>query len=293
MSGGGGISAPPSPAHDIGHNPYSANPGQADAEGYMGVNPYGQNQNAYNQNTGTYRGAPRGAPGMGGRGPVSPNGYGAPSQDGSGRGYAESEYESGRGYAPSQASSGRGFAPLAPGSGRGGYGPPSPQDPYGSSNNVAASGYARQGSNTDPNGRGQGYRAPPSRQYSGHSTDPRPGMNQRQYTDQTYRADEYQQSAPPRGPSRGPGPGPQNNSGFDFGTGGQDQYSRPAPQQQPYGSGYQGGSTAPPSYASRSPPPQETNYRAYGQGGGGVPQAMMPGGGRSREPQPWDPVQQR
>ena len=293
MAGGAGtgMSAPPSPAHEMAPGQYGARPGQADANGYMDVatnDPYAQNQNAYNQNAGGYLGAQRGAPGMGGRGGYGPDasrrGYGPPSQAGSGRGYADSEYGgSNRGYAASQAPSGRGYAPSQNGSGRG-YGPPSPQDPYTSNTNVAG-GYDT--SNDNYNGRGQGYRGQPTRQYSGHSSDTRP-VNQRQYTDQTYSSDDYQQSGSPHGQSRGQLPPPNNNSGFDFGT---DQYSRPSAQnQQSYSSNYQGGSTAPPSYASRSPPPQEQNYRGYA-GGRPAPAALMPGGGRSREPQNWDPVQ--
>jgi hypothetical protein len=298
MTGGGGTSLPPSPIHDMGHNQYGVQPGQSGADGYMSVgggDSYGQNQPAYNQhaydqNAGGYRGPSRGAPAVGGRPYMSPAGSYGPSQDGSGRGYTESDYGSSRGYAPSQAGSGPGYAPSAAGSGRG-YGPPTPQDRYGSNNKFPGNGYERQGPQR------QGFPSQPTRQYSGNSMNQRPDM-QRQYTDQSYMSGEYQQNTPPpRGPSRGPSRGPgtpapiNNNSGFDFGGSRQDSYpSQTAPQQQSYNSNYQG-STAPPSYATRSPPPQEQNYRTYGQGGRAAPQALIPGGGRSREPQAWDPVQ--
>lgn len=263
MAGGAGtgMSAPASPLVGPGHSPYGQPSGYSDQ--------YGHNQNNYNQAPGAYgRGTPVAEPGRS---------Y-TPSNAGS-RGYASSQLNAQQGYGNSDHSGGQGYAQSPNGSGRG-YGPPSPQDPYGGNNNFAAAGYERQGSVSGSNGRGQGYPSQPTRQFSGD----RPGA-ERQYTDQSYRSDNYQQAAPVRGPSRGPTPQQNNNSGFDFGT--QNQYSRPAPQRQQTYDSYQSNTTAPPTYASRSPPPQEQPYRAYGQ----APQTLMPGGGRSREPQNWDPVQ--
>jgi len=293
-----GTSMPPSPVH--GQSPYGA-PGQAvGGNGYSDIpaDRYGQNQNAYNGNGRGYGGSPAAGPGRGGPGrgygPNSPQNY-----DGQGRG----------------------------------YGPPSPQDPYGAENGfagAAAGGYGRQQPQRQYSNDGRPFPPQPTRQYSSDSS--RPLNTGRQYSDRPYPSDNFQPNGPPRGPSRGPGgpggpgrmasPPLNNNSGFDFGTGAPQQYqSRPSPppQQMPYGSsnpggrpsppiqgrnggndGYFGGSTAPPSYASRSPPPQEASYPGYrpyqpnsNQGGRGAPTALMPGGGRGgREPQGWDPVHQ-
>jgi hypothetical protein len=276
------IGGPPSPVRDMNASPYGVRPGQGvGGNGYMGVaagDPYGPPA-AYNQNA--YRGSPSPAPGRGMGGPG--RGYGAPSpMDGQGRGFPPPQDQ--------YANDGVSAAAV-------GYGRPQPQ---------------RQDSN-DTYGSRQ-YPPQPQRGYSDDSSRPlNPG---RQYSDPSYGSDNFQPSGPPRGPSRGPGPrGPgrmaspplNSNAGFDFGSGGQQAYSRPSPppQQMSYGpsqgsrpspppqqGGYFGGNTAPPSYASRSPPPQEPAYPGYRpyqsptQGGRGPP------GGRGREPpQNWDPVQ--
>lgn len=279
------IGGPSSPTHEMGTSPYGSRPGQGvGGNGYIGVSAgdsYGQ-PNTFNQNE--YRGSPPLGParGMGGPG----RGYrSTPQMDGQGRGYPPS---------PQDQYANDGFSGVT-----GGYGRSQPQ---------------RQNSN-DTYGSRQ-YPSQPQRQYSDDSSRPfNPG---RQYSDRPYPSDNFQPNGPPtRGPSRGPGgpgrmasPPPNNNSGFDFGTGGQQPYSRPSPppQQMSYASsqgsrsspplqqgGYYGGSTAPPSYASRSPPPQESSYPGYKpyqapSQGSRAPAALTPGS-RGREPQNWDPVQ--
>lgn len=282
------IGGPPSPASDMHTSPYGPRPGQGvGGNGYIGVaagDSYGE-ANAYNRNG--YRGSPSPGPGRGMGGP-------------------------GRGYGQGQVS------PMnAPGSGF----PPSPRDLYANDGFGAAPvGYSRsqpQRQMSNDNYRSRQYPPQPQRQYSDDSS--RPVNPRRQYSSQTYASDNFQPNGPPpRGPSRGPGPGPRgpgrmaspplnNNSGFDFGSGAQQPYSRPlpTPQQISHGAsqgarsspplqqdGYHGGNTAPPLYASRSPPLQEPSYPGYkpyqppSQGGRGPP------GGRGREPpQNWDPVQ--
>jgi hypothetical protein len=292
-----GTSMPPSPVHGqspygvpgqaVLGNGYSDNPGDRYAQrqnslngrGYGGSpapgNRYGQNQNGFNGNGRDYGGPGRG---YGQSPPNLPDNF-----DGQGHGYSSDS--------PDHYEADNGFAGAAVG----GYGarPFPPQ---------------------------------PTRQYSSDSSRPlNPG---RQYSDRPYQNDNFQPNGPPpRGPLRGPGgpgrkasPPLNNNSGFDFGTGPQQYQSRPSPppQQMSYGSssegrpsppiqgrtggndGYFGGSTAPPSYASRSPPPQEPSYPGYrpyqpnySQSGRGAPPSLIPGGGRGgREPQGWDPVHQ-
>lgn len=273
------IGGPPSPVHDINGSPYGARPGQGVSEnGYMGVagEAYGE-PNRFNNG---YRGAPSPGPGRGMGGP-------------------------GRGYGP---------APIAlDGQGRGGY-PPSPQDQYANDGfGGAGAGYGRsqpQRQNSNDAYGSRQYPPQPQRQYSDDYARPlNPG---RQYSDRPYPSDNFQPSGPPRGPSRGPGgpgrmasPPLNNNSGFDFGSGAQQPYSRPSPppQQMSYGSsqdarsspplqqgGVYGGSTAPPSYASSSPPPQEPSYPGY-KPYQPPAQGRAPGSRGGREPQNWDPVQ--
>jgi hypothetical protein len=248
---GSGISAPPSPANELPASPYGSQPGHTvGGNGFMEVaDQYSQNQGAYDPNGHGYRGA---------TGSGMSNAYGSNN-------------------------------PQEMDAGGQGYGPHSPQDAYGSNNGFVGAAAA-----------GGGYgRPPPQRQYSNDSHRPYPPqsnrqynndqsrpLNQSQYSDRSYRSDNFQ-NGPPRGPSRGPdprnrAPPPSNNSsGFDFGT--DHQYSRPAPHPQPsYDSSY-AGSTAPPTYASRSPPLQEGGYRPY--------QPLSSQGRGGREPQNWDPVQ--
>jgi len=288
---GSGISAPPSPMNETGGGAYGAHQGQGiGGNGYMDVpgDQYTQSQNLQHQNGREYGLADQYAQNQ------SP-------YDQNGRSYGRDAPDQGRG--------GRGYDMNGPVEGAGrGYGPTSPQDPYANDNGYAG-----------PNAVGGTYgRPPPRRQHTGDSNRPFPPQQQRQYSNDTgrpqnqgrgysdrpYQGDNYQQNGPSRGPpSRGPGPGRMaspplnNNSGFDFGTGAQDQYSqRPAPpsQQMSYGSSYNG-STAPPSYASRSQPPPDTSYRPYQAAPSqrrGPPPNLVPGGGRGdRQPENWDPVQ--
>ena len=313
MAGGAaaGMSHPPSPAHE--HSPYGP-PGQTPgAYSDIPADPYGQQQNSLAP------GGRYGSPAPSGRGGPG-RGYG-PGQgfDGQGRGQFGGP---GRGQFDGQ---GRGVDGQYDGQGRG-YGPPSPQDSYGADNSFAGA-YGRPGPNRQNTGDSRPFPPQPQRQYSNDSARPlNPG---RQYSDQPY--DNFQANGPPRGgasrgpPSRGPGgpgrmasPPLNNNSGFDFGTGGSQPYgSRPSPppQQNSYESSLGGpsppvqqggrrrendnysaysGSTAPPTYASRSPPPSEAGYPGYrpyqagsSQGGRG---AAPPS--RGREPDRWDPVHQ-
>lgn len=287
MTGGApvGISSPPSPVDGMPASPYGARPGPgAGGNGYAGIpeDPYAPNRNAFNQNARGYGGSLSPAPAVGGRG-----------------------------YGPPQHAMDN-------------YGPTTPQESYPGTNNngfagspVGAYGRPQPGSQY-PSDRRQ-YPPQPVRQYSSDSARPlNPG---RQYQpeggyqpDGNYPPQNFPMSDPPRGPSRGPvrSPPPNNTPGFDFGIGSQQQYqSRPSPPpQQPYGpshgaryspplqqgrpgnGGYHAGSTAPPSYASRSPPPQTSNYQPYvPPSDQETPQALVPGGGREREPQNWDPVQ--
>lgn len=276
------IGGPPSPAHDMNASPYGPRPRQGvGGNGYMGVaagDPYGQ-PNAYNQNG--YRGSPSPGPGRGMGGP------------------------------------GRGYGQVSPIDGQGRGFPPSPQDQYANDGfGAAAVGYGRSQPQRQNSNDGYGSRQyPPQRQRQYTDDSSRPLNPGRQYSDQPYASDNFQPNGPPRGPSRGPGPrGPgrmaspplNNNSGFDFGSGAQQPYTRPSPppQQMSYGSsqgaissppleqgGYYGGSTAPPSYASRSPPPQEPTYPGYKPYQAPSQGSRVLGGGRGREPQNWDPVQ--
>ena len=285
----------PNPAADMIASPYGARPGQgAGGNGYMGVaagDPYGA-PNAYNQNG--FRDSPSPGPGRGGMG--APRGYGQVSPvSGTGRGVGGNSY----GQDSPMDGPGRGFNS-------------SPQNQYANDGfDVAAAGYGRsqpQRQNSNDTYGSRQYPPQPQRQYSDDSARPlNPG---RQYSDQPYGAGYFQPNGPPRGPSRGPGPrGPgrmaspplSNNSGFDFGaSGGQQPYSRPVPQpQQSYGSrpsppqqqhSYFGGTTAPPSYASRSPPPEEPSYQVYRPNQPAYQGNRTPGRGRD-PPQNWDPVQ--
>lgn len=318
-----GTSMPPSPAHD--QSPFGP-PGQAIGAAYSDVpgDQYGQNQQSLSPHNGPgYGPGPgRGSPGYGpsSQSPGGFNGQGRGQFGGPGRGAYSGQ---GRGGYDGQGRGGYNDQGQ-------GYGPPSPQDPYGADNNytgAATGGYGRPPPNRQNSGDNRRF-PQPQRQYSSDSSRPlNPG---RQYSDQSF--DNFQPNGPPRGPSRGPGgpggPGrmaspPRNNTeGFDFGTGAPQQYpSRPSPplQQNSYGSsnsrgrpnppmqggrnggndGYYAGSTAPPSYASRSPPPQEPSYPGYrpyqpssSQGGRGAPSSSAPGGGRGRDPNPWDPVRE-
>lgn len=205
-----------------------------------------------------------------------------------------------------------GFGPNTPQSynsqGRG-YEPNSPQDSYGQNDGFDAAPVS-----------GAGYgRPPPQRQFSHdqhgaeqYANRPFPTQPLRQYS-----SDSQQPLAPVRQYSDGPGypqdsfqqprvnrlasPPLQNNSGFDFG-GQQEyqsrqspppqQYSRPSPPQimyesssrpSPGGRGNEGYFAN--NAASRSPPPEEPTYPGY--------KPYQPSqGGRGREPQGWDPVQQ-
>ncbi|RDL36949.1 uncharacterized protein BP5553_04382 [Venustampulla echinocandica] len=265
----------PSPGREM-TSPYGPQSGQGvGGNGYMGVagdsySPHAS-QNGFHGNGG-YRGSPSPGPGMSRRRP----GYGPPD---------------------TQNMNGQGGS---------GYGPSPPLDPYGNDEYV--------GTAMDGDGYGQPQRQPqrqysnderqfppgPTRQYSESGRSVNPG---RQYMDQSY--DNFE----PNGPSRGPSPGgPQqmassrgiNNSGFDFGSGGQQTYKRPSPppQQASYNTSrsrddYYGPSSPSPLYASRSPPPQEPNYPGYqsytpsnqGSRPGGAPAALT-------QPQGWDPVRQ-
>ncbi|KAH8647563.1 hypothetical protein BGZ60DRAFT_226883 [Tricladium varicosporioides] len=330
---GPATTGPPSPAI----SPYGAQPGQGIGNnGYIGVaNDYSPQppQNGFAAvGNGPYRGSPSPGPGRGG---PPRGGYGGPGQDRNGPG--------GRGYGPPQDMNNlRGYTaspaqmdPQQMNRGGRGYGPP--QDPYGSNEFVGGA------------VGGQGYgRPPPQRQYSNNSPRPYPQPPSQQYSDDAARAlnpgrQQYQDrpyndypsnNPPPRGPSRGPSrgpeapnrmvsPGPINNAGFDFGTGGEQPYTRPTPPpQQNYNSrpppNRQGsrdnygnpGPRQPPmrqgsrdnynNSPSRTPAPQEPAaypgykpYQAPNQGGrgGGPPSSLQPGGGRGREPQQgWDPV---
>jgi len=183
-----------------------------------------------------------------------------------------------------------------------GYGQQSPQNPYGNNQDQ----YADDGYDA---GYSQNQRGQPERQYSsndqGRNYPPQPT---RQYSNQTYQSsgyqnDNYQSNGPPQSRVQGRVASPplNNNSGFDFGTGAQDQYSRPQIQQQQSYSSSQQGSTPAPSYVthtSRSPAPQEVNggynSRPYQTASRSTPQALMPGGAYGgREPDRWDPVQQQ
>jgi hypothetical protein len=278
---GTGISSPPTPVNEFTAGPFGAGAGPGlGRNGHPGdEDPYGENQNTFNQNGGGYRGTPSPGPGMG---------------MGLGMG--------GRGYGPGQ-------------NGMDSYGHPSSRGPSPGPNNgfadAAVGGYGR-GRGQYPNERRQ-FPPQPARQYSSDSARPlNPG---RQYSDRSYQQDGFQQNGPPRGPGRAPRSPPLvNNSGFDFGMDHQQQSSRPSPppQQPSYrsapgrsyspspnfqqrGAGGYPGSTAPPSYASRSPPPQEQSYQSYvpssEQRMRGSPQPSMVSAGRAREPQNWDPVQ--
>ena len=271
---GAGMTSPPTPSNEFAAGPYAA--GAADARlGMPGSphggpeDPYGQNRNAFNQNTQGYRGTPSPGPGMMG----------------------------GRGYGPGH-------------NGMDNYGPlrgasPGPNNGFA---DAAVGGYG-QAQGQYPNDR-RPFPPQPVRQFSNGSARPlNPG---RQYSAGPYQQDGYQQNGYPRnGPPRGPGrsPPPANTGGFDFGIDNQQhQYSTrpsPPPQQPSYGSqgrsyspaprnggGY---STGPPSYATRTPPPQEQHsYQAYvpHSESRAVAPASSAAGGRAREPEHWDPVQQ-
>ena len=266
LMNGAAVTAPPSPLNGPAHNPYGAQPGQAVSGGYMGVagDSYAQN----NQSQISYDSYGQGQ-GQGQRQMDNP--------------YAQDQYANAE-YANA------------------GYGRPQRGQPE------------RQYSNSS---RGQYPPSQPIRQYSNDSRPSQP----RQYTDNSYQSDSaysdpYQQ---PRGPSRGPtiprmnSPALNNNSGFDFDgsgaavAGGQGGYGqqRPAPQQQQSYNTYKTAN----SYRSQSPQQMETNggymgnsrgagqdYRGpppNGNGRGGPGSAYSGRGNGGREPQNWDPVQQR
>jgi hypothetical protein len=163
--------------------------------------------------------------------------------------------------------------------------------------------------------RGGQRRPPPERQYSQDANRPLMAPSpQRPYPDSStlipYPSEPTVPfTEPPLGPpGRMASPTSNINSGFDFGDSSRSQGPGPQAMPMPYsgnsrrpgpqgGNGY-GGSTAPPSYASRSPPPVQQ------QGGGGYsgynsyssPQRPLVGRappsseGRRREAQPWDGV---
>ena len=291
-AGSPAIGGPPSPAHDV--STYGLRPGQGNGvNGYMGVaagDLYAP-PTAYNQNG--FRGSPSPGPGRGIGG--ASRGYGQVSPTDQGRGMG-----------------GRGYGQESPMDGQGRGFPLSPQDPYANDGfSGTATGYGRsqpQRQNSNDTYGSRQYPPQPQRQYSDDSSRPlNPG---RQYSDQPYGSDNFQPSGPPRGPSRGPGPrGPAqmaspplaNDSGFDFGSPVQQPYSRPSPppQQSSYRSrpsppqqgGYLGGSTAPPSYASRSPPSEEPSYPGYRAYQAPSQRNMTPGRRGREPPQNWDPVQ--
>lgn len=290
-----GVSAPPSPGGELGHSPYGARPGPgAGSNGYMNLpgDQYGQqNRGAYNgspvQGRGGFQGQPN--PGMGGQGRFGspapgmggPNRYGSPGPN-NGRGGPDRYVSPG----PQQMN--------RPGRG---YGPQSPQDPYGPQDSMDAN------AGFDGVGVGGYGRPPPQRQYSNdqYSNDSRqyppsapnrqygndsgrplgPG---RQYTDRSersgapsYPSDNFQPQGAPRGPpSRGPG-GPQrlaspplnNNSGFDFGGG----YQAPSTHQQQYNEPVELDSIPSPPLEQRGfgaqgerrrPSPPQDNYGGFG-----------------------------
>ena len=261
------MGGPPSPAHDMAASPYGHQPGQGfGGNGYMGVavsDPHAL-PNAYNQNG--YRGPHSPAPGRGRGGPD-------------------------RGYGPASPMEGHGRGLISP-----------QQDQYANDGfNSATIGYGRsQPQRQDSNDTYGSRQYPPEPQQQYPNNTSRPQNSGRQYSDQSYGADDFQLSGPPRGPSRGPGtrgparvasPQLTNNAGFDFGSGGQQMYSRGSPPpQQTYGSrpslapqqdSYFGGNTAPPSYSSRSPPPaEESSYRGQSPYQAPSPGYRMPGGGR-------------
>lgn len=271
---GTGISSPPTPSNEFTAGPFAtaAGPGMPGSTHGGPEDPYGQNRNAFNQSAQGYRGTPSPGPGM-----MAGRGYG-PGPNGM------DNYGPHRGASPGP---NNGFADAAVGG-------------YGAAHGQQYPGDRRQ------------FPPQPIRQYSSESARPmNPG---RQYSNGSYQQDGYQQNGTPRGPSRGPrSPPPVNSGGFDFGIDNQhQQYSSrpsPPPQQPSYGSqarSYSPGpnlqqrngsgySTGPPSYATRTPPPQEQRtYQAYVPPSGprGPGPASSASGGRAREPEHWDPVQQ-
>ncbi|KAI6717343.1 hypothetical protein JHW43_000246 [Diplocarpon mali] len=276
-----GTTAPPSPDIGRGQSPFGARPGQGTGKnGYTGIagENYGQNQSTHNVNG--RHGSP--APGQGGRlGAHGAYRGGTPLGYDRDRGQGQAQYGN---TTPGDYNQSRAYDPQS----QSNYAQDEPEAGYGS----------RQPQRQYSNGQySNNSRPPPSRPYTGDST--RSMASGRQLGDRSYGSDNFQQNAPPRGPSRGPGPygGFQNGPprGPSRGPGPNDAYNNGlaprGPSRGPGGpmrtasppwnniSGFDPAGGVPPSsrptpppqqYQNRSPPPQQ-NYGRH------APQDIEPG----------------